>query len=101
MKYFVIEGTFKENFPIDKEELMNIISKHREYLQIGFDAGWILCSGPKAYSGGGVVLMKAESIDVVNEYLNNDPLKLCGIQQYNIVEFKLYKCQEEAKNWFN
>ena len=101
MKYFAIEGTFNNPNPLSPEELKKAINEHIKYLQKGFDEGWILISGPKAYTGGGVILMKAESINIVEDYINNDPLKICGVQIYNIIEFKLHDCQEAIKNWFN
>lgn len=100
MKFFIIEGTFKEPVPIVHEELEKVIAGHLVFLQKGFDEGWILVSGPKARSGGGIILSKALSLEVVEEFLSNDPLQASGVQDYKIIEFRLHDCQDTIKEWF-
>lgn len=100
MKYFAIEGTFKDPIPVDKTTLDEAIKNHLEYLQKGFDEGFILVSGPKAHSGGGIIIMRASTSEEAEKYISMDPLKLAGIQEYNILEFKLHDCQPALKEWF-
>ena len=99
-RYFIIEGTTKQPLPLSQEEMKKAIAEHLVFLQRGFDEGWMLLSGPKAQGGGGVILMKAESLESVTEYLSKDPLLTSGTQDYKIVEFKLHDCQQMLKTWF-
>lgn len=101
MLYFMIEGTFYDPLPVEPDELQKLIKEHLAYLQKGFDEGWILFSGPKAYSGGGIILMKAESGKEVDDFLENDPFKQNGISEYRIVEFRFHDGQEGVKSWFS
>ena len=100
MKYFVIEGSFKDPVPADDATLQKGIEDHLKYLQKGFDNGSILFSGPKAGTGGGGIVMKAQTQDEVEAYLAADPLKRSGIQDYRIIAFHLHRCQPALDKWF-
>ncbi|MBU0486646.1 MAG: hypothetical protein KKA07_03625 [Bacteroidetes bacterium] len=100
MKYFIIEGTFRNPLPIGKEELTQAIARHIAYLQKGFDEGWILTSGPKAAGGGGVIVMKAKSQEIVESILASDPFTNLGVQNYRIIEFRFHDGQPGVKEWF-
>ncbi|HEY8891706.1 MAG TPA: YciI family protein [Clostridium sp.] len=101
MKYFIVEGTFKENMSIKENELQKAIEEHLAFLQKGFDEGFILVSGPKVNVGGGIIIIKGQSLVDIENYLSKDPLKTLGIQEYKIVEFKLHDCQAMLKGWFD
>ena len=100
MKYFMIESTFRQPVPVSAVELQRLVEEHRRYLARGFTEGWILVSGPKAGSGGGVCLMKMSSLEEVQAYFAGDPMKVAGVQDYRIIEFKLHDCQPAVKEWF-
>jgi len=100
MKFFAIEGIFNNPLPIDKSEMGKVISDHMAYLEKGYNEGFILASGPKPAIDGGFILMKAESLEEVEEYFSKDPLIVTGVQKYHIVEFKLHKCLPEVSSWF-
>jgi uncharacterized protein YciI len=101
MKYFIVEGTFKESMSIGKNEFQKVIGEHHAFLQKGLDEGFILASGPKVNVGGGVIIIKGQSLVDIENYLSEDPLKISGIQEYKIVEFKLHDCQTMLKEWFD
>ncbi len=101
MKYFMIESAFHDPVPVSSEELQRLIKEHQKYLALGFAGGWILVSGPKASSGGGVILMKGPSRQEVEAWFSRDPMKVAGVQDYHVVEFKLHDCQPSVRTWFN
>jgi len=101
MLYFMIEGTFYDPVPVKPEKLEMLIKEHVAYLQRGYDEGWMLFSGPKAHSGGGIILMKADSAETIDEFLENDPFKKNGILEYHVVEFRFHDGQPEVKSWFS
>ena len=101
MKYFFVDGTFNEPMSIGENELQKAIEEHLALLQKGFEEGFILVSGPKVNTGGGVIIIKGQSLLDIENYFAKDPLKILGIQAYNIVEFKLHDCQAVLKGWFD
>ncbi len=100
MKYFMIESTFHQPVPVSEHELRRLIKEHQRYLARGFAEGWILVSGPKAASGGGVIVMKMASLEEAESYLASDPMKVAGVQDYRPIEFKLHDCQPSVREWF-
>lgn len=96
MRYYMLEGSFAKELP-EQGKLQKVIDAHLEYLQIGFNDGSILVSGPKIGAGGGVIVVKCDDI---KEFCSNDPLVKAGVQEYRITEFKLHDCQNCLKSWF-
>ncbi|XTR36910.1 YciI family protein [Paraclostridium tenue] len=96
MKYFIVEGILKIKDEIDEDTM----KKHMNYSQKAMDNGLILMSGLKENMSGGVFIMKAESIEKVNDYLANEPFKLAGIQDYKIIEFSPHYFNQSPSEWF-
>ncbi len=96
MKYFIVQGTIKN------QDKMNdsIMKEHMAYSQRAMDDGLILMSGLKSDITGGVFIMKAESIDKVENYLSNEPLKVNDIQDYTVVEFSPHYFNQSPNEWF-
>ncbi|CEQ30775.1 YciI-like protein [[Clostridium] sordellii] len=96
MKYFIVEGILKSTNEIDKDTM----TKHMNYSQKAMDEGLILMSGLKENMSGGIFIMKSDSIENIKEYLDNEPFKLEGIQDYKIVEFSPHYFNESPSEWF-
>ncbi|CEQ22616.1 YciI-like protein [[Clostridium] sordellii] len=96
MKYFIVEGILKSTNEIDKDTM----TKHMNYSQKAIDEGLILMSGLKENMSGGIFIMKSDSIENIKEYLDNEPFKLEGIQDYKIVEFSPHYFNESPSEWF-
>ncbi|MDZ7548519.1 MULTISPECIES: YciI family protein [Clostridium] len=96
MKYFVIEGILKNSVPMDE----NLMNEHIAYSQKAIDAGVILVSGVKDDMSGGMLIMKAESLEKVEAYLSAEPLKVSGVQEYRVTEFTPHYVQPIASEWF-
>lgn len=97
MKYFIVEGILKNADKIND----SIMKEHMDYTQKAMDAGLILMSGLKEDISGGVFVIKLESLQMVEEYLSNEPFKINGIQEYKIMEFNPHYFNESPKAWFN
>ena len=100
MKYFIIEGTSKTHTLVDKDTLDKALQEHLDFLQKGYDSGYILVAGPKADSGGGIIIMKAMDLEEIERFISNDPLYLADVQEYRIVEFNVHDCQSMVNGWF-
>lgn len=97
MRYFLIEGILKKSGSIDE----NILKDHVSYsTKNAVDAGLILVSGIKSDDSGGISIMKAESLEKVEDYLANDPLNLKGIQEYQVKEITPHYINQSAIDWF-
>ena len=50
---------------------------------------------------GGILIMKANSLEDVEAYLNSDPLKIAGSQEYRIMEFTPHYTHPQTNEWFD
>lgn len=97
MNYFIIEGTLKNpQWMTDA-----IMQKHMAYSKEAMDKGLILMSGLKSNMSGGLFIMKSESLEAVQSYLDSEPLKLANIQEYRVIEFSPHYFNEFPHEWFN
>lgn len=69
------------------EEVDRYLQAHRDYLSEHYAAGDFIMSGPQTPRVGGVIMMKAESLAEVDAISAQDPFKINGIADYQIVEF--------------
>lgn len=97
MKYFAIEGIIKDSNLIDEK----IMKKHMSYTQKAIDNGLILMSTLKTDMSGGLFIMKSESIEKLEEYLFNEPLKTFGVQDYKVIEFSPHYFNKSSAEWFD
>jgi len=97
MKYFIVEGIIKNPNPVDE----NTMKEHMAYTQKAMDEGLILMSGLKVDISGGLFIMKAESLEKVEDYLSAEPFKVSGIQDYRVIEFSAHYFNQSPSKWFN
>ena len=69
------------------EEVDRYLQAHRDYLAEHYAAGDFIMSGPQTPRVGGVIVMRAENRSVVDPIIAQDPFKVNGIADYQIVEF--------------
>lgn len=96
MKYFIVEGMIK-NADLSDD---NIMKEHMAYTQKAMDNGSILISGLKEDMSGGIFVMKAKSLSDLEAYLNSEPFKVNGIQDYKVTEFAAHYFNEEIDKFF-
>lgn len=95
MKYFVIESMLKNTDMINND----IMKEHISYTQKAMNENLILISGLKSDMSGSIFMMKSNSIEDIENYLNNEPLKKYNIQDYKITEFSPHYFNSSNK-WF-
>jgi uncharacterized protein YciI len=96
MKHFLVEATYLA--PIEK--LQPLVPMHRAYLQHGYDAGMVLCSGPLVPPLGGIVIARAATAQEITHFLADEPFALAQLASYEIREFQPVRWQEWAAGWF-
>ena len=62
---------------------------------------WLACSPFSNNLHVGTLILKAESIEKVEIYLSNEPLKVNDIQDYSILEFLPHYFNQSPNEWFN
>ncbi|NPV75486.1 MAG: hypothetical protein HPY59_03835 [Anaerolineae bacterium] len=95
MKHFIVD--IRYTAPIEKIE--QIVAQHRQYLQFGFDQGWLLFSGPKNPRTGGVVVARFPSHEEMEVFFKQDPYCINGCAEYTFTEFNPVKYQAWLKDW--
>ena len=97
MKHFVVEATYCA--PI--ERVREAYARHRAWLQKGYDLGLFLCSGPKEPPGGGYLVARAESADILKTMFADEPFNREGLATFTFTEFHPVKRQGWTEHWFD
>jgi len=69
------------------EEVEKHLEAHVEYLKKQYAANSFIASGRKVPRTGGVILSKLEDRGILEKILEEDPFKIHGIADYEIIEF--------------
>ncbi|WP_186167123.1 YciI family protein [Burkholderia gladioli] len=64
------------------------LDRHRTYLQVQFENGVFIASGPKVPRNGGVILAARIERERLNAILAADPFVIEGLATYTVTEFK-------------
>ena len=97
MKHFVISVTYTA----PNEKIEEIRPSHRSFLQIGYDIGFILCSGPRNPMTGGIIIARAESKEELELLFQKDPYQIYKLADYEFIEFEPVKYQDFLSDWIN
>jgi len=95
MKHFIVQTTYL----VPAEKRATVVGEHRAFLQIGYDQGMLLASGPQEPSVGGIIVARAESREILEKFFLDDPFQLQGIASYQFTEFLPVKHQPFLKEW--
>ena len=98
MKYYILEGNMKPDIP-QGPEFKKILDAHHTFMEPYFEAGKILTSGPLVGGRGGVILLRLEDDENIDDFIAKDPFAQSGIQEYRIRQFDVFQIQEYAKEW--
>ena len=98
MKFYVLEGNMKSDAP-QGPEFKKILDAHHQFMAPYFQAGKILTSGPLAGGRGGVILLRLNDDESIEDFIAADPFAQSGIQEYRIVQFNVFQIQDYAKQW--
>ncbi len=74
---------------VDLEKVDEILPLHIDYLKNQYEKGNFIASGRKIPRTGGIILSKLDSIEKLEEVLNQDPFKVNNLAKYEIQEFIL------------
>jgi uncharacterized protein YciI len=98
MKHFLVQATYLVPF----EEIKEAMSRHRTFLQKGYDAGLFLCSGPQADPPvGGFLVARAQSKADLESMFEEEPFNAEKLASYTFTEFNPVKRQPWTEQWFS
>ena len=97
MKHFLVQI----NYTVPVEALGDAIRLHREFLQTGYERGWLLMSGPRVPATGGIVIARAPSQQELEAFFMADPYRLNGLATHTFTEFNPVKFQPLLSDWIN
>lgn len=97
MKHFVVEATYA--VPI--EQVREAYPRHRAWLQMGYDAGLFLCSGPKDPPTGGYLVARAELAEALKTLFEHEPFHQERLATFTFTEFQPVKRQGWTEHWFS
>ncbi len=79
---------------IDKKKDVELLAKHKEYLQKYVDNGKIFAKGPFADHSGGLVIYQVDSFEEAKELAEKDPAVL---EKSRTLSLRQWNCNFMAK----
>lgn len=95
MKHFLVFIHYK----VPVEQLGETVKQHRDFLQTGYDRGWLLMSGPRNPKTGGIVVARAPSQADLVDFFKDDPYKILELADHEFMEFDPVKHQPWLSDW--
>lgn len=95
MRHFIIDITYTA--PLERIEAA--VAGHRQFLQLGYDRGWLLMSGPLNPRNGGLIIARAPDLDSLQTFFGEDPYQQQGLAKYQFREFVPVKFQPLLADW--
>ena len=96
MKYFVV----MLKYLVPMEKINEVVGRHREFLDQGYERGWFLASGPQNPKVGGLIIARAPSQADLEKFLANDPFQKESIASATMTEFEPVKRHGEMGLYF-
>ena len=94
---FIIEV----NYTASLEVIDSIVSEHRAYLAKGYEAGFLLASGPRNPKTGGIIIGRFANLQEARDFTKNDPYYLKNAASYEIIEFSPVLFNERIKDFLD
>jgi uncharacterized protein YciI len=94
-KYYSAMFILTLTYTSDLEQVDQFLPGHNQFLQKYFENKMFICSGPKIPRTGGIILCQSESIENVIKIIEEDPFKIYGVANYEIIEFSVADCAKD------
>lgn len=87
----------KINYLAELSEIDRYVQAHRDFLDMHYQSGLFLASGPTIPRTGGIIVALGHDKKKLQTILLEDPYHQAGVASYEIIEFTAVKCHEEIK----
>jgi uncharacterized protein YciI len=95
VRHFIIEIDYR----IPADQIGDVVAEHRAFLKGGYERGWLLFSGPKVPKTGGVIVARAPSLELLQDFFRSDPYIMKEIADYCFIEFDPVFRQDWLEDW--
>jgi uncharacterized protein YciI len=85
-------------YKVPIEQVEPVTPAHREFLDLSYQAGKLLVSGPRIPRTGGVILARVKTKAEVDALIQEDPFFKEGIADYEVIEFNPVKFHPAIAN---
>ena len=93
---FIANLRYKKSIKVVNE----FLEDHLKYLDKYFSQGNFLCSGKKYFpESGGVILFNSDNLQEAKKILFEDPFYIEEIADYDIIEFQVFKYNENFSSF--
>jgi uncharacterized protein YciI len=82
------------NFTQPLDMIEQHVADHRHFLSEGYKKNYFVASGPRIPRTGGIIISQLKDREQLETILSNDPYKLRGVAEYEILEFNPIKFHE-------
>ena len=97
MKHFLV----LINYTVPADQFGENVKLHRDFLQGGYERGWLLMSGPRNPKTCGIAIARAPSQQDLADFFKDDPYRLLGLADHEFIEFDPVKHQPWLSEWIN
>lgn len=80
------------------EEIEKHLQAHRDFLELHYQKGLLLASGPQNPRTGGIIIALGQDRSVIEIMIKEDPFAKAHVARYTITEFSPVKYQQEIKD---
>ncbi|NBX85618.1 MAG: GTP cyclohydrolase [Gammaproteobacteria bacterium] len=94
---FVILVKYTKNLAVVDQYL----ASHRDYLETGYQKGYLMASGPQKPRTGGVLISQLKDRKILDAFLQHDPFYLQDVASYQVVEFTPVKFHQLLSSFVN
>ncbi len=81
------------------DKIAEVVAEHRAWLDIYYQQGVFLFSGPRNPKTGGVVIAKANSKAELEQLMQQDPFAIHGVAKHQVSEFQAIKAHPELQQF--
>ncbi len=100
MNHYLVEAVYAPALPCTEEVLAtSLIPAHAAHVQSGIIAGMVLCAGPKEAESGGFLVLRAQSREELDAFLDCDPLVTAGVQTFHVTPWNILDVQPALLPW--
>ena len=94
--FYVAEAIYHDPLPCAPQELADtLMPAHAAHVRAGAEKGLVLLGGPKAEEPGGFLILRSDSREELDRFLNADPLVVHGVQHFRVTPWKVFDTAPE------
>lgn len=75
------------HYQVELSKIESVLKEHRDWLQNGYNDGFLLASGPREPRDGGIIIGKFHSKKDAESFTHHDPFYKHNFAKYEIFEF--------------